>query len=81
MNIASVLSIAAKESPDTLVKVEDVLHQAVVADKTLLPDLITAAGTNSWSAFAVKHVGTVVQVAEVVAGDPAIVSALQKSFA
>jgi hypothetical protein len=76
MTTADALALA-KAHPDTAASVLGTIGDAVKANPTLIPDIITAVETKNWLGFVFSHLGLILQLAGLVGANPAVVTSIQ----
>ena len=66
----------AKAHPETVAAVLAVAAQAVKTDPTLIPDVVTAVETRSYTGLAFKHLGVLAQLTGILGGYTQLLAAL-----
>lgn len=80
MNVASsILSLLAAH-PETVQQFLNVEVDAAKTDSTLLPDLLKAATSGSYAAFALDHLAFILRVGGIVVANTELLGALGKAL-
>ncbi len=66
--------------PDIIQKLLDAEVDAAKSDPTLLPDLLAAITTNSYTVFALHHLTFVLHAGAIIGANPELLSAAQKAL-
>lgn len=66
--------------PDILQQLLDAEVEAAKNDPTLLPDLLAAIASNSYTSFALHHFGFVLRIGGIIGANPDLLAAAEKAL-